>query len=86
MPPSVLPRIGEADYPRFQQMIPELQVVTYSEWSDDHKKAIAYRQTRNGAKEIAVLPEEFDSWLKKDRQKAHLELLWVFAESKAIRQ
>jgi hypothetical protein len=64
-------------------MIPELQNDSYSEWVDEHKKAVAYRRPRNGSTDIPVSPEEFDGWLKATKQAAHLELLWVYAEGKA---
>ena len=85
MPPSALPLISEQDYPRFQQIIQELRHTTYEEWHDDHMKSVAYRRPRNGFEEIPVSPAEFDTWLKEHRQLVHLELLWVFAESKAAR-
>ncbi len=83
MPPSVLPLIREPDYARFQQMIPELQTVSYAEWRDDHQKAVAYRKTRNGSKNVPVSPAAFDEWLRVNRWAAHLELLWAYAERMA---
>jgi hypothetical protein len=83
MSPSALPLISERDYPAFQRMVPELRHTDYAEWSDDHGKAIAYRQSRNGSVEIPLSPEAFEGWLKEKRQVAHMELLWVFAEDKA---
>jgi hypothetical protein len=80
---SVLPFVSERDYPRFQQIIPELAATSYEEWSDDHAKAVAYRRSRNGVREVPVLPDEFDIWLRNSKQSPHLELLWEFAESKA---
>jgi hypothetical protein len=85
MSPSVLPWFEEADYPRFQRMIPELQNDSYSEWIDEHTRAVAYRRTRNGSRDISISPDEFDEWLKTTKQAAHLELLWVYAEYKAAR-
>jgi hypothetical protein len=85
MSPSPLPWIEEADYPRLQQMIPELQHDSYSEWIDEHRKAVAYRRPRNGSTDVPVSPAEFDGWLKDTKQVAHLELLWVYAEDKAAR-
>jgi hypothetical protein len=81
--PSVLPLISSRDYPRFQQIIRELADTTYEEWQGDHAKAVAYRKSHNGFKEVPVTADEFDRWLKKTQQAAHLELLWVFAEEKA---
>jgi hypothetical protein len=83
MPPSALPLISEADYPGFQRMIPELDQVSYDEWSQDHLKAIAYRKSRNGSQEIAISPGEFDMWLRQNKMEAHLELLWACVEDKA---
>ena len=85
MPPSPLPFITQSDYPRFQRIIPELEQVPYSDWSDDHAKAVAYRQSRNGSQEIAISPEEFEMWLTEHRATAHLELLWACVEEKASR-
>ena len=84
MPASALPWFEETDYPRFQQMIPELRNDSYAEWIEEHKKAVAYRRPRNGSTDIPVSPDEFDRWLKETKQAAHLELLWVFAEAKAV--
>jgi hypothetical protein len=83
MPPSVLPLLREPDYPRFQQMIPELQTVSYAEWQGDHQKAALYRRSRNGSKDVPVSPDAFADWLKATRQAAHLELLWTYAEDVA---
>jgi UDP-N-acetylglucosamine transferase subunit ALG13 len=83
MSQSALPLISERDFPAFQRMIPELRHTDYAEWLDDHKKAIAYRQPRNGYVEISFSPEEFDGWLKAKKEEAHMELLWAFAEDKA---
>ena len=83
MSPTALPCIPEADYPRFQRIIPELQQTTYQEWADEHRKAVAYRRSRNGTSEITFSPEEFEAWLKRNGTPAHLELLWVYAEEKA---
>lgn len=80
MTPSCLPLITESDYPAFQRMIRELMHVSYQEWRDDHLKAVAYRRSRNGSREIALSPEAFDSWLRENRQEAHLELLWSCVE------
>jgi hypothetical protein len=80
MTPSCLPLITESDYPAFQRMIKELVHVSYQEWRDDHLKAVAYRQGRNGSREIALSPEAFDAWLKKNQLEAHLELLWSCVE------
>ena len=85
MVPSALPLISEQDYPRFQQMIRELLDTPYEEWRDDHAKSIAYRRSRNGSREISILPDEFAAWLKENQIAAHLELLWTFAEAKAER-
>ena len=85
MSPSALPWIKEADYPQFQRMIAELQKTTYEEWADDHKRAVAYRQPRNGSTDILISPDEFDAWLKANNNAAHMELLWVFAEDRAAR-
>jgi hypothetical protein len=85
MSPSVLPWFEEADYAWFQRMIPELQNDSYAEWMDEHSRAVAYRRTRNGSRDIAISPDEFDEWLKATQQAAHLELLWVYAEDKAAR-
>jgi hypothetical protein len=83
MSPSALPLISERDYPAFQRMIPELMHTDYGEWLDDHKKAIAYRQSRNGSVEIPLSPQAFEGWLKAHGHAAHMELLWAFAEDKA---
>ena len=83
MSPSALPLISERDYPAFQRMIQELIHTSYEEWLVDHQKAIAYRRPRNGFTEIPVSPEEFDSWLKANKEMVHLEMLWAFAEDKA---
>jgi hypothetical protein len=83
MNPSCLPLINEADYPSFQRMIEELMDVSYEEWQQDHQKAVSYRQSRNGSREVAITPAEFDLWLKKHRLDAHLELLWSCVEDKA---
>jgi hypothetical protein len=83
MPPSALPWFEEADYPRFQQMIPELRNDSYSEWIEEHRKAVAYRRPRNGSRDIVISPKEFADWLEETQQEAHLELLWVYAEAKA---
>ena len=83
MSPSALPWFEEADYPRFQQMIPELKNDSYAEWVEEHRKAVAYRRPRNGSRDIPVSPHEFAAWLRETDQEAHLELLWVFAETKA---
>jgi hypothetical protein len=80
MTPSCLPLIKESDYPAFQRMIRELMHVSYQEWRDDHLKAVAYRQSRNGSREIALTPDAFDFWLKQNRLEAHLELLWSCVE------
>jgi hypothetical protein len=69
----------------FQRLIPELKNDTYSEWIDEHRKAVAYRRPRNGSIDVPVSPDEFDGWLKETKQAAHLELLWVYAEDKAAR-
>jgi hypothetical protein len=82
MSPSILPLISERDYPAFQRMIPELRHTDYEEWADDHRKAIAYRQSRNGFVEIPFSPAEFDGWLHVKKEAAHMELLWAFAEHK----
>jgi hypothetical protein len=83
MSPSALPWIEEADYPRFQRMIAELQKTSFEEWTEDHEKAVAYRRSRNGSTNVPITPEEFDAWLKENNETAHMELLWVFAEDKA---
>jgi hypothetical protein len=77
---TALPLIAKGDYPAFQRIIPELRQQSYEEWLDDHRKAIAYRRSRNGSVEIPVLPTEFVEWLKEIGKPAGLELLWVFAE------
>jgi hypothetical protein len=82
-PPSCLPLIRETDYPGFQRMINELMQVTYEEWQQDHAKAVSYRNSRNGSREIPITPSEFDAWLKKHRLDAHLELLWSCVEEMA---
>jgi hypothetical protein len=83
MSPSALPLISERDYPAFQRMIPELLNTAYAEWLEEHKKAVAYRQSRNGFVEIPFSPWEFAAWLEVNGEAAHMELLWVFAEDKA---
>jgi len=83
MTPSCLPLINEADYPSFQRMIEELMDVSYEEWQQDHHKAVSYRRSRNGSREVAITPAQFDSWLKKHRLDAHLELLWSCVEDMA---
>jgi hypothetical protein len=83
MTPSCLPLISETDYSGFQRMIKELMHVSYREWQQDHHKAVSYRQSRNGSREVAITPAEFDSWLKKNRLDAHLELLWSCVEEMA---
>jgi hypothetical protein len=84
MTPSCLPLISEADYSGFQLMIKELMPVSYQEWRQDHHKAVSYRQSRNGSREVAITPAEFDSWLKQNRlDDAHLELLWSCVEDMA---
>ncbi len=83
MTPSCLPLISETDYPGFQRRIKELIHVSYQEWRQDHHKAVSYRQSRNGSREVAITPVEFDSWLKKNRLDAHLELLWSCVEDMA---
>ncbi len=85
MPASALPWFEEADYTRLQQIIPELKHDSYPEWVEEHRKAVAYRRSRNGSTDIAISAEEFAEWLEVTRQKAHLELLWVYAEDKAAR-
>lgn len=85
MPQSALPLIAQFDYPGFQQIIPELRQISYGEWSEEHGKAVAYRRTRNGSREIAISPEEFNLWLKANALTAHLELLWACVEDKAAR-
>ena len=57
--------------------------VSYPEWQQDHHKAVSYRQSRNGSREVAITPSEFDSWLKENRLDAHLELLWSCVEDMA---
>jgi hypothetical protein len=84
MPPSILPLISEGDYPAFQQKISDLVHITYEEWMDGHARAIAYRRVRNGSTEIPVCPREFDAWLINHEKTAQMELLWVFAEEKAV--
>lgn len=86
MTPSCLPLITESDYPAFQRMVTELMQVSYQEWRDNHLKAVAYRRSRNGSHEIALTPEAFNSWLKKNRVEAHLELLWSCVEDIAENQ
>ncbi len=83
MIPSCLPLISETDYSGFQRMIKELMHVSYREWQQDHHKAVSYRRSRNGSREVAITPAEFDSWLKKNRLDAHLELLWSCVEDMA---
>jgi hypothetical protein len=83
MTPSCLPLIIESHYPGFQRMIKELMHVSYQEWREDHVKAVAYRRSRNGSREVPIAPEEFDSWLKKNGLEAHLELLWSCIEDMA---
>ncbi len=85
MGPSILPLIAEVDYAAFQRMIAELIAVSYQEWQDDHLKAIAYRRSRNGSREVAISPQEFEWWLRENRMAAHLELLWACVEDKAKR-
>jgi hypothetical protein len=80
MTPSCLPLISETDYASFQRMIKELMHVSYSEWQQDHHKAVSYRQSRNGSREVAISPAEFDSCLKTNRLDAHFELLWSCVE------
>jgi hypothetical protein len=82
-PPSCLPLISEADYSGFQKMIGELMNISYQEWQQDHHKAVSYRKSRNGSREVAITPAEFDSWLRKNKLDAHLELLWSCVEEKA---
>ncbi len=82
---SVLPLIMASDYPAFQRMIHDLRHVSFEEWADDHKKAVAYRKARNGSQEIRVSAAEFEWWLQENKQSAHMELLWVCAEDKAAR-
>jgi hypothetical protein len=67
-------------------LIAELRNVTYEEWADDHRKAVAYRTTRNGSRDVAISSDDFEAWLKQTRQVAHMELLWVFAEEKVAHQ
>ncbi len=83
MTPSCLPLINEADYSSFQRMIEELMDVSYEEWQQDHHKAVSYRRSRNGSREVAITPAQFNSWLKKHRLDAHLELLWSCVEEMA---
>ena len=83
MSPSVLPLISESDYPAFQRKISDLAHISYDEWLDGHAKAVAYRQPRNGSREIPVSPQEFELWLRCNNQTAHMELLWACAEDKA---
>ncbi len=83
MAPSALPFIGETAYPQFQRMIPELRDISYEEWTEDLRKAAAYRKPRNGSTEIPVSPDEFDEWLTTNKNTAHLELLWAYVEGKA---
>ena len=64
-------------------MITELMHTTYEEWQEDHTKAVSYRKSRNGSREIAITPADFDAWLKRNRQKPHLELLWSCVEDMA---
>jgi hypothetical protein len=66
-------------------MIHDLRHVSFEEWVDDHNKAVAYRKARNGSQEIRVSPAEFECWLRENKQSAHMELLWVYAEDKAAR-
>jgi hypothetical protein len=80
MTPTTLPWIRADDFPRLQQIIPELQNTTFAEWQEDHEKAVAYRRPRNGSAMIPVVPSGFAEWLGKTGQTAHLELLWVYAE------
>jgi hypothetical protein len=80
MTPSCLPLINETDYAGFQRMIKELMQVSYREWQQDHQKAVSYRQSRNGSREVAITPAEFASWLNDNRLDAHLELLWSCVE------
>jgi hypothetical protein len=83
MSPSALPLISQSDYPAFQQIIRELAYTSYQEWAEDHAKSVAYREARNGSREIPISPAEFQRWLDVNRQTAHLELLWVCAEDLA---
>jgi hypothetical protein len=85
VPQSALPLLTESDYPGFQRLIPELRDISYQEWSEEHQKAVAYRRSRNGSREIAVSPEEFSRWLQDNAMTAHLELLWACIEDKAKR-
>ena len=86
MTPSCLPLISETDYSGFQRMIKELMHVSYQEWQQDHRKAVSYRKSRNGSREVAITPAEFASWLKKNGLDAHLELLWSCVEDMAVSQ
>ena len=86
MTPSCLPLISETDYTGFQRMIKELMHVSYQEWQQDHAKAVSYRKSRNGSREISVTPAEFDAWLKRHRLDPHLELLWSCVEDMADAQ
>ncbi len=79
---SALPLLAESDYTRFQQLIAELRHMSYEEWADDHRKAVAYRIPRNGYTEVTILPTDFEQWLQQTKQEAHMELLWVYAETK----
>ena len=60
MTPSCLPLISETDYPGFQRRIKELIDVSYQEWRQDHHKAVSYRRSRNGSREVAITPVEFE--------------------------
>jgi hypothetical protein len=84
MLPTVLPCITEAEFPSFQALIPELQKVLFTEWEDDHRKAVAYRQLRNGSTNVPVCPVAFAAWLRETGEPAHLELLWAYAEEQAV--
>jgi hypothetical protein len=83
MTSAILPWIREDDFSRLQQIIPELQNTTFEEWQEDHKKAVTFRQSRNGSVLIPVVPDAFAEWLTTTGQSPHLELLWVYAEAVA---
>jgi hypothetical protein len=83
MIPTTLPWIREDDFPRLQQIIPELRCTTFVEWQDDHQKAEDYRRQRNGSIRMPVTPNAFAEWLEETGQSPHLELLWVYAEAVA---
>lgn len=83
MIPSALPLVAKSDFPAFQQLIRELLAMSYDEWADDHRRAVAYRQSRNRSIDIPVRPDEFAEWLKNNDQIAHLEMLFAYAEYKA---